>query len=192
MSENAMIQQAARGSITGFGLHAMLGTLIYALITGAAGSLYGLSLLIGGPISVGYVLFCMKIMDDRTADYNSLFAPFCTLNTFVQTMLAGLIYSVIVALGCLLLVVPGIIAALGLSMTFIIMAEDDKIEGIDAIQMSWDMMKGHKWELFCLWCRFIGWALLSILTFGILALWVEPWTQMSTINFYRKLKYNQY
>lgn len=192
MSENAMIKKAARGSITGFGLYAMLGTLIFTLISGAAASLYGLSILIAGPLGVGYVLFCMKIMDDRNADFNTLFAPFTSMNTFVQTMLAGLVYTVIICIGMVLLIVPGIIAALGLSMTFIIMAENDKVEGIEALQMSWDMMKGHKWELFCLICRFIGWLLLCILTFGILALWVEPWMQMSYINFYRKLKYGQY
>lgn len=189
MSQNGMIQRAAKGMLSGFGFPAMLATLIYVLINGAAGSLYGLSVLIAGPMSVGYTLYCMKIMDQKVSDFNLLFAGF---NNFVQTLVAGLIYSVIVGIGFVLLIVPGIIAACGLSMTFIIMAEDDKIEGLDAIQMSWNMMKGHKWEFFCLCCRFIGWALLSILTLGILALWVEPWMQMSYINFYRNLKYGQY
>lgn len=189
MSENGMIQSAARGMIRGFAGPAMLATLIVTLINGAASSLYALSLLIVGPINVGYVLYCMKIMDQKTSDFNILFAGF---NNFVNTLVAGLLYSLIVIAGFILLIVPGIIAACGLSMTYIIMAEDDKISGIDALQLSWNMMKGHKWEYFCLNCRFIGWILLSILTLGILTLWVQPWMQMSYINFYRKLKYGQY
>lgn len=189
MSENGMIQSAARGMIRGFASPAMLATLIVTLISSAASSLYGVSLLIAGPLNVGYVLYCMKIMDQKTSDFNILFAGF---NNFVNTLVGGLLYSLIVLVGVVLLIVPGIIAACGLSMTFIIMAEDDKISGIDALQMSWNMMKGHKWEYFCLICRFIGWILLSILTLGILTLWVQPWMQMSYINFYRKLKYGQY
>lgn len=187
-----MIQNAARGSISGFAGAAMLGTLIITAISGAASSLYGLSLLVTGPLNVGYVLFCMKIMDNRQADYNRLFAPFSSMDTFVQTLIAGLLQSIIICVGLILLIVPGIIAALGLSMTYIIMAEDDKVDGVDALKMSWDMMKGHKWDFFCLCCRFIGWLLLSLLTLGILALWVNPWMEMSYINFYRKIKYDQY
>lgn len=189
MTENGMIQGAARGLIRGYALPAMVGTLIVSLIGAAAGATYALSLLIAGPLSVGYVLFIMKIMDEREADYNLLFAGF---NNYVNTLVAGLLYSVIVFLAFLLLIFPGIIAACGLSMTYMIMAEDDKINGVDALQKSWNMMQGHKWEFFCLNCRFIGWILLSLLTFGILYLWVEPWMQMSYINFYRKLKYGQY
>lgn len=189
MSQNGLIQSAAHRSITGFTGPVMLATLIVSLLGAAAGSCYGLALLIAGPLDVGYKLFNMKIMDEKVVDYNRLFAGF---NNFVQTLIAGLLYSLIVGIGFFFLIVPGIIAACGLGMTFIIMAEDDKIEGIQALQMSWNMMKGRKWEYFCLCCRFIGWLLLGILTFGILFLWVQPWMQMSYINFYRKLKYGQY
>lgn len=187
-----MIQQAAKNSMSGFTGAVMLATLIYTAISMAASSLYGLSILITGPLSVGYVLFCTKIMDRREADYNRLFAPFTNMETFVQTMIAGLLMTIIVCVGMILLIVPGIIAALGLGMTFIIMAEDDRIDGVDALKMSWEMMKGHKWDLFCLCCRFIGWLLLCVLTFGILTFYVNPWMEMSYINFYRKIKYNQY
>ncbi len=189
MSQNGLIQSAAHHRITGFAGPVMLATLIVFLLGAAADSCYGLALLITGPLNVGYMLFNMKIMDEKVVDYNRLFAGF---NNFVQTLIAGLLYSLIVGIGFCLLIVPGIIAVCGLGMTYIIMAEDDKIEGVQALQMSWNMMKGHKWEFFCLCCRFIGWLLLSVLTLGILFLWVHPWMQMSYINFYRKLKYGQY
>ncbi len=189
MSVNGMIQSAARKQISGFAGAAMLATLILLLITSAAGSMYGLVLLIVGPLNVGYALYCMKIMDERQSDYNRLFAGF---NNFVNTLVAGLIYTLLVAVGTVLLIGPGVILACGLSMTWIIMAEDDKISGVDALKKSWEMMNGYKWQYFCLNCRFIGWLLLSILTLGILNLWVQPWMQMSYINFYRNLKYGKY
>ncbi len=189
MSVNAKIQNAAWGMLSGLWLPAVVATLIYALLGAAAGSLYGLSLLIVGPLNVGYVLFIMKIMDEKQADYNRLFAGF---NNYVNTLVAGLLYTVIVGIGFVLLIVPGIIAACGLSMTFIIMAENDKISGVDALQMSWNMMKGHKWGYFCLNFRFFWWILLCLITCGIAALWVEPYMEAAYINFYRNLKYGQY
>lgn len=51
-------------------------------------------------------------------------------------------------------------------------------------------MKGNKWKLFCLQFSFIGWILLSILTFGILFLWVIPAMEMSKIAFYKEISGN--
>ena len=45
-------------------------------------------------------------------------------------------------------------------------------------------MDGHKWELFCLHFSFIGWILLCAMTAGILALWVVPYMQCATAEFY--------
>lgn len=184
MIETKVIKSTARGKISGFAGSAMLGTLIMMLIMGAAGSLYGLALLVVGPMNVGYVLFCQKIMDEKVADYNQLFAGF---NDFVNNLVAGLVYTLIVAIGFILLIVPGIWLACGLSLTFMIMAENKGMSGIDALRMSWAMMQGNKWKYFCLNLRFIGWALLSILTLGILTLWIQPWMQMSFIEFYRQV-----
>jgi uncharacterized membrane protein len=50
------------------------------------------------------------------------------------------------------------------------------------------MMMGNKWKLFCLGLRFVGWAILSIFTFGIGLLWFIPYLQISTTKFYEDLK----
>lgn len=189
MSENAMIQSKAKALLSGFMLPAMIGTLIYVLLCGVAGWTYVLGLVVAGPLGVGYILFLTKIIDEHKVDYNALFAGF---NNFVNTLVAGLLITLAVGIGCVLLIVPGIIVALGFGLTYCIMAEDSRISGVDAMQMSWNMMKGHKWELFCLYCRYLGMILLCILTCGILSLYVSPRIQVAVINFYRKLKYGQY
>ncbi len=142
MSENAMIQSKAKALLTGLMVPAMVGTLIYVLIEAAAGAAYFLSLLVTGPMSVGYVLFLMKLIDQKTTDYNALFAGF---NNFANTLVAGLLITIAVGLGTVLLIVPGIILALGFGLTYCIMAEDSKISGVDAMPFSWNMMKRHKW-----------------------------------------------
>lgn len=189
MSENALFQSKAKAMLSGSWAPAAIGTLVMILISAAASFTYVGSLLIAGPMGVGYVLFLMRLTDRGETDYKSLFKGF---NNFGNTLVAGLLVSLIEVVGFMLLIVPGIIAALGLQMTYFIMAEDPHISGIDAMQKSWDMMKGHKWELFCLYCRFIGWLILCILTCGILSLWIEPYLTTSIMNFYRNLKYGTY
>ena len=90
------------------------------------------------------------------------------------------------------LIVPGIIVACGLSMTFFIMVDDPNISGIDALQQSWNMMRGRKWDYFCLQFRFIGWLLLAILTCGIGMIFLQPYMVAASQNFYRKLRYGTF
>ena len=62
------------------------------------------------------------------------------------------------------------------------------MDTMDAIKLSQDMMNGRKMDLFLLNISFIGWMLLSLLTFGILSLWVAPYIQTSVACFYDETK----
>ena len=55
---------------------------------------------------------------------------------------------------------------------------------LECIRQSKQAMKGWKGELFVLDLSFIGWELLSALTFGILGLWVNPYVGATQANFY--------
>jgi len=46
------------------------------------------------------------------------------------------------------------------------------------------MMKGYKLDLFILWLSFIGWFILSVITFGIALIWVVPYIRLATTEFY--------
>jgi uncharacterized membrane protein len=72
-------------------------------------------------------------------------------------------------------------------MTFFIIAEDDSIGPLDAIRKSKQMMYGFKWKLFCLYMRFLGWAILCILSLGIGFLWFVPYISISLAKFYDDL-----
>nr|MCR4789517.1 DUF975 family protein [Treponemataceae bacterium] len=47
---------------------------------------------------------------------------------------------------------------------------------------------GWKWKLFVLDLSFIGWELLSLLTAGILSLWLSPYICLAQYNAYLELK----
>lgn len=64
-------------------------------------------------------------------------------------LLASIISGVIVMLGLLLLVVPGVIAAIGLIFVSYLVV-DYKMNPVDAVKKSWEMSNGYKWDLFIL------------------------------------------
>ncbi len=183
------MMQRAKGALSNKWMTAALGTLIYLVIMSAAGSVAVGDFIIGGPMTLGYILFVMCLTQTGRDNYNLLFVGF---NRFAETLVAGALGSLAVSIGLALLIVPGIIAALGFSMTFFIMAENTNISGIDALQKSWNMTRGHKADLFCLWLRFTGWIILSLITCGIGFIWVTPYMTAATHNYYRRLIYGTF
>lgn len=189
MSENQSLIHRAKEQLRGKWVNVAIGTLIYLIIIGVAGSTYFLELLLIGPMMFGYYLYLACNVDTNTNNFNLLFKGF---ERFGETLVAGLLYTLAISIGFMLLIVPGIILACGFGLTFFIMVDEPSISGTDALSKSWNMMRGHKWDYFCLQFRFIGWILLSILTCGIGFIFVQPYMVVASQNFYRKLRYGTY
>lgn len=179
------LKRQAKSSMSGGWGMAIIATIIYLVLCGIAGFTYIGTLIVAGPLAYGFYAYIANQMTNHTDDLNLLFVGF--KNRFVDTMVAGIIIAIITCVGCLLLIVPGIIAALGLSMTYLIMLDFPGISGVDACKASWMLMKGHKWELFCLMLSFIGWGLLCIITCGLLTLYVTPYMYATYIAYYRRI-----
>lgn len=184
--EHISLIRDAKGSLKDIWMTAALATLVVYAILGVAGCTYIGELLIYGPLAFGYTLYIMCVTDTHRSDFNLLFKGF---ERFGQTLVAGLLVSLAVSVGISFLIVPGLILACGFSMTFFIMADNPEISGIDAMQQSWNMMRGYKWDFFLFNLRFIGWLLLSLITCGILMLWVAPYMTAAQLRYYRRLRY---
>lgn len=102
--------------------------------------------------------------------------------------LAALWFSLWVFLWSLLFFIPGIVKAFSYSQMFFILAENPKIGVAKAMRISKVLTKGYKADLFVMGLSFFGWNLLSIFTFGILQLWIQPYEYMSFTNAYKSLK----
>ena len=85
-------------------------------------------------------------------------------------------------------IVPGIIKAFAYAIAPYILADNPTMSAFDALDESQTMMEGRKWNLFKLGFSFIGWLLLSILTFGILLIWIIPYMQAAYAAFYQQNK----
>jgi uncharacterized membrane protein len=153
-----------------------------ALIPGAG---WIIAILIGGPMSIGLAIFTLSVSRKQDSQLAQIFEGFQKFSVGLGAYILKAIFTI---LWMLLLIVPGIIAALSYSMTYFIIAEDDSIGSLDAITKSKEMMRGNKWKLFCLGFRFFGWGLLCILTFGIGFIWLYPYMMVSFAQFYEDIK----
>lgn len=190
-TDNVTLMRAARESLKGqWGL--AIGTfLIYVLLTSLPGSVESrgsiLTLIIGGPFALGAAIFSLSLSRGKEARLEQIFQGF---NRFSTAFVAYLLMILYVLLWTLLLIVPGIIAALGYSMTFYILADDTSIKPEEALKKSKAMMNGHKLKLFYLCLRFFLLALLCILTLGIGFLWLIPFIHITMAKFYDDLLTN--
>ena len=70
-----------------------------------------------------------------------------------------------------------------------IVAENPDIRARDAIRLSREMMKGHKWDLFVKQLSFIGWYILDAFSYGIVnVLFLNPYIAASMTEYYVKLR----
>jgi uncharacterized membrane protein len=143
------------------------------------------SIVISGPMILGFYLFFLPFVRGETPRIAVIFEGF---KSFLDSFVAYLVALIFILLWSLLLIVPGIIAAISYSMMFLIMAENPGMDGLASIKKSKEMMYGYKLKYFYLMCRFIGWFLLCILTFGIAGIWVGPYWVTSKVLFYEDIK----
>lgn len=88
-------------------------------------------------------------------------------------------------------IVGGFIKHYAYCLTPYILAENPGIKGQDAIKLSENLMKGHKWEFFKLDLSFLGWHLLDILTLHFLGiLFITPYKKCCITNLYFILREN--
>lgn len=202
--DNGLLKEDAKSKLSGNWPKAALVTFIIWLITDAftqekfvefssSGStivnpgsgIFGLvSLIVAGPLAIGVVYFYMKIESGNDPNVTLIFDGF---QDFQRGFIYHVVSTIFIILWTLLLVIPGIIAAIRYSMGYYIMVENPDVTAMEALRESSELMKGHKMDFFIFVLSFFGWLLLSALTLGIGFLFLVPYYQMSKLNFYRKI-----
>lgn len=140
---------------------------------------------IGSAFALGGTFVFLKIAKGETVSVGNIFYGFEDLWTAIK---AQFFTTLFVWLWSLLLIIPGIIKAFSYSMTFFILAENKGMSVLEAITLSRKMMDGHKMDLFLLFLSFIGWFILTAITFGIAGIWVYPYFYATFSNFYLSVK----
>jgi uncharacterized membrane protein len=106
--------------------------------------------------------------------------------TFVLTYLLMII--ILLGIGVVTLLIGIFILNYAYRMVPYIIQEYPELSPREALKLSREMMRGHKWNLFVLDLTFMGWVLLTILTLGIGGLWLTPYMQTTVAHYYEDLK----
>ncbi len=192
-THNRDLMTQARDTLSGRWGEGVIFVLAYIGVSFGIGIISGIipilgnlvSLLVTGPIMVGFYAFWLNFSRGETVATGVLFKYF---EKFGACLSLYLLMSIFIVLWMLLLIVPGIIKALRYSMAFFIMSEDPDITAYQALTKSEAMMKGSCWKFFCLNCRFIGWSILCLFTLGIGFLWLTPYSMTSYAKFYEDVR----
>ncbi|WP_306693868.1 DUF975 family protein [Streptococcus didelphis] len=120
----------------------------------------------------------------------AFFYPF-TKKRFGKFLGTNLLILVYTSLWSFLFIIPGIIKSLSYSQAnYVLKDKLDRGQEVSlntAITESRQLMKGHKWEYFLLQLSFIGWAILSLVTFGLGFFWLQPYIQTTNAAYYEAL-----
>ena len=135
-------------------------------------------------LQVGIALYCLEIYKGKEVNWLMIFSRF---NGF-KPVIFMLIYSIIVFLGLILLVVPGIILGLMYSQVFFILADDPDIGVTEAFNMSSKMIKNNMWQLFMLNLEALLYFIAGVFTLLIWWVWLLPRYSVAYAGFYEALK----
>ena len=137
-------------------------------------------------MAILYVMFVnvlgeyIKIYKHEKASAGALFSGLSV--NFLRKLGGTLWMSLWIFLWTLLLIIPGIIKSFSYSMTMNILADCPNVTARKALKLSMRITKGHKLSILAFGLSYIGWLLLSALTFYILYIvYVGPyyWTAWS-------------
>lgn len=151
------------------------GTFTFLGILGAAYSILVVSL-IGYGVSFSY----LKASRGDRLEIKNMFEAF---QNYWNAVLAFLLVSVIVAIGLILLIVPGIIFACKLAFTPYLVV-DQRMEVIEAIESSWRMTNGHAWKVFLIGLLAIPIFVAGIICFGVGVIISIMWITMAFASLY--------
>ena len=139
-------------------------------------------------LEVGGARFYLENADSSDADLKSLFFAFRDPN-YSSMVTIMLLKQLKIILWSLLFVIPGFIKSYEYMLVPYILAEHPDMDHKEVFAESRRLMKGAKWSAFILNLSFIGWSLLSSLTFQLSGIfWSNPYLYATRVEMYRWLQ----
>ena len=143
-----------------------------------------LAVCLAGYIQLGIAVFSLDVYNKGEVNFTTIFSRF----NDVKPIIFIIILTIAIALGFILLVIPGIILALMYSQIFFILADDPDIGIIEAFNLSEQMMRNNKWQLFMLNLEAFLYFFAGIFTLFIWWVWLLPRYSIAYAGFYEELK----
>lgn len=144
-----------------------------------------LGFLITAPLAIGLCYFFIQLILGHEEEIN-VGTPFQAGFSGYGRKVGGYLWMrLFTFLWSLLFVIPGIIKAFSYAMTPYILSDCPNVKATDALKLSMRIMRGRKGDLFVFYLSYLGWALLSAFTAGILAVfYVYPYLYSASACWY--------
>ncbi len=146
-----------------------------------------ISILITLPITIGLMKF---FINANTYTHNVSDIFFIFKNNFRNVIKILFFKWLYTFLWSLLFIIPGIVKSYEYSMLTEILAENPALDRKHAFEITKAMTNGNKWRIFLFNFSFIGWMLLTCITFGIGSPFLTPYIYASFVQLYFELKEN--
>lgn len=142
------------------------------------------ALALAGPLEAGQAWVVLKGVRGRGPRVKDLFQGF---RRFGDALLAYVLTSLIILVGLLLAVVPGVLFWLKYSVVFYALM-DQRLSGRDAMRESARLTKGHRGKIFLLGLTLLGLNILGAAAFLVGLLVTVPVSYASMAALYGRLK----
>jgi uncharacterized membrane protein len=143
-----------------------------------------ISIVVSFLVGLGLTNFSLRAHDNiETVTIADLWNP----DPIWRFLGAELLAALIIFVGMLLVVIPGIIASLGLGFVPYLVV-DRGMRPVESLKESWRITNGNKWRIFLLGLALLGVNLIGVLLLGIGVLASVPITMLAVVHAYRFLQ----
>jgi hypothetical protein len=132
----------------------------------------------------GFIVAGLKAVRGARVEFTDLFAGFQRLGAVLAWSIVG---GILTGVATLLLVLPGIIVALGLSQAGYLVF-DRGMGGVDGLRASWKLMTGYRWTFFVLMLALIGINILGFMALCVGYFVTAPLTAIALAVFHEWLR----
>ena len=148
-------------------------------ICGILAFVYGV--LIYGPARYGVAFVSLKAVRGTPPKVSDLFE---VLQNYLNIVAANLLVLVIVTVGLIFLIVPGIVFACKLAFTPYLVVEK-KMDAAEAIRESWRMTRGYALDVFLIGLLAIPIFIAGLIAFGLGAVISVMWIRLAFASLYQ-------
>lgn len=139
---------------------------------------------VSSTLSLGLAKIYLRFCDGEMPIFENLFDGLRRVLVFIG---AYIIQTIAVAMGFVLLIVPGVIFLIRLWFVGFVVIDEPTVGPLDAIQRSWDITRGYTLDLFLLFIVLLGVNLLGIICLGVGVLVTIPLSGVALAFIYRRL-----
>ena len=136
--------------------------------------------------TIGYAHYVLSFVRGKKMEWQDVVSY--AKEHFVKAVLVSLVVGILIMVGSILLFIPGVIIAIGLSFYQEVLVDNSDLSVMDVVKKSWNLTKGHKMDIFVFTLSFFGWIFVSGFTLGILLIWLIPYAKVALTLVYEELR----